>query len=231
MVLLGLPPIQRVYHSNSSRNGAGVDLELGYVWAGPRGVDASNVRVVMPGLALSVERVDVDIAFWSSLTRVGLDVRRAAVRGVDVRVEPAQPAAGAPVTAPRQPTLRRSPRPFAQLPRWFTLRELSVDGNVALVLANGVDLAGPWRVGARGFNASSLASLQVEATLEAHRAGELLALGRFEQTSVRARKSILNRASRISPPTSIFVPPTTNAQSTCLGSSGSRPSSSTTRST
>ncbi len=201
VALLALPPIQRII-ARAVANGAGVDLEIGYVWAGPRGVDASNVRVVMPGLALSVERVDLDIAFWSSLTHAGLDVRRAAVRGVDVRVEPAtQPASDEPVSAPANQPFAGL-RPVAQLPRWLTLRELSVDGKVALVLANGVDITGPWQVGAKGFAASSLASLQVEATLEARRAGELLALGRFD-TSTTARIDPESRITNIAADTDL----------------------------
>ena len=63
-------------------------IDVDYLWAGPRGVTAEHIRVAAPGLDANVERVDVRVALWSSLTRLSLDVEHVQLRGVEVRVSP-----------------------------------------------------------------------------------------------------------------------------------------------
>ena len=72
----------------------GVEIGLDYLWVGPRGATAQGLRVAAPGLDASIERVDVGVALWSSLTRLALDVERVEVRGVEVRATPGSSDAG-----------------------------------------------------------------------------------------------------------------------------------------
>src|SRR5262245_48955499 len=118
IVVASLPAVQlRITRFALSRLD-GVDVGLDYLWAGPRGVTVQGLRVAAPGLDASVERVDVGLALWSSLTRLELDVERVEIRGVDVRVTP-QPsdAAPAPPSALREPfgglaRLAKLPKPI-----------------------------------------------------------------------------------------------------------------------
>jgi hypothetical protein len=174
IVVVSLPAVQLRIARAAFSGLDGVDVGLDHVWAGPRGVTVDGLRVAMPGLEASVERLDVSLALWSSLTRLGLDVERVEVRGVDVRVTPTD-AAPAPPSAPREPFggLAR----VAKLPKSIRVRALSVDGHLALRTATEVEVSSPWRLTLSDLGAGGTATLRVDASPESRRAGDLVAAG------------------------------------------------------
>src|SRR5262245_59176757 len=124
IVVASLPSVQlRIARVALSRLD-GIDVGLGYLWAGPRGVTVRGLRVAAPGLDASVERVDVGLALWSSLTRFGLDVERVEIGGAEVRLTP-QPSD----TGPAPPSAAREPfggfARVAKLPKPIRVRALS----------------------------------------------------------------------------------------------------------
>src|SRR5262245_41351138 len=103
IVTVSLPPVQtRVARAVLSRLD-GVEVDLDYLAAGLGGVTVTGLRVDAAGLAARVESVDVDIAFWSSLARLGLDVEQVKIRGVDLRATPVPDEKTVVASAPREP--------------------------------------------------------------------------------------------------------------------------------
>src|SRR5215831_12634230 len=103
IVAAALPPVQtRLARAVLSRID-GVDVQLDRLAAGFGGVTVEGLRVQAPGLDASVQRARVDLAFWSSLARLGVDVQRAQIDGVDVRVVPLPAAKRTTSVSPREP--------------------------------------------------------------------------------------------------------------------------------
>ena len=77
-----------------------------------------GLRVAAPGLDASVERVEVDVALWSSLARLGLDVER-----IRIARRRAFESCPQPATDPAQPSGPREPfaglARVAKLPKWI----------------------------------------------------------------------------------------------------------------
>jgi hypothetical protein len=182
IVAASLPPVQlRVARAALSRL-EGVEVRLDYLWAGFGGVTVEGLHVAAPGLDASVARADVDIAFWSSLTRLGLDVRQVRVQGVAVRVarQPSD-ASAAPASRPREPFAGLAQ--VARVPKWIRVRALSADGNVAVQTATDVDVSAPWRVTLAALGAGQSATLRVDASPETRRGGDLVAASEVSTTA------------------------------------------------
>ena len=176
VVLLALPPVQlRLVRLFASWLPSDTQVQLGYVWAGPRGVDLRDLHVAAPGFAIDVARADVDLAFLSSLARLRLDISNARLDGVDVRIETASNAVDA--GAPREPATFAGLRPILRLPARLALREVTAGGTVTARAGREIVVAGPWRLAARGLIVGGTASTDLEATLDVHRGAESLATG------------------------------------------------------
>src|SRR6185369_15124930 len=104
VVVVALPPVQtRLARAVLSRLD-GVDVRLDHLTLGLSGVTVEGLRVAAPGVEASVERADVELGFWSSLARFGLDVERVRIDGVDVRVVPVPGEKPAQTAGPREPS-------------------------------------------------------------------------------------------------------------------------------
>ena len=142
IVLAAMPPVQtRLARAALSRLD-GVDVRLDHLAAGLGGVTVEGLRVAAPGLDASVERADVNIAFWSSLARLGLDVEQVRIEGVDVRVVPVPGEKPAPAAGPREPFAGLGP--IARLPKRIRVRALEADGRLVVQPSEDVEIAGPW---------------------------------------------------------------------------------------
>jgi hypothetical protein len=174
IVVAALPSVQtRLARAALSRLD-GVDVRLDYLAAGLGGVTVEGLRIAAPGLEASVERADVDLAFWSSLARLGLDFEQVRISGVDVRVAPV-PGEEKPVSAagPREPFAGLGP--VARLPKRIRVRALEADGRLAVRPSEDVEVAGPWKLTLDSLGAGATATLRLEASTETRRDGEAVA--------------------------------------------------------
>jgi hypothetical protein len=159
----------------------GVTLELGYLWAGPNGVDVRGLRVEAGSLEVSVAAANVDLAFWASLASGKLDIEAVQLRDVDVLLDRS-------TLPPEELAAERQAfaglKPLAKIPPWLALRELAAEGDVALRTARGdIDAAGPWQLNASALAAESTASARLTATLDTRRSGEVLAASRVDASA------------------------------------------------
>ena len=151
----------------------GIDVRLDYLAAGLGGVTVEGLRVAAPGLEASVERAEVDLAFWSSLARLGLDVEQIRIDGVDVRVVPVPGEKPAPAAGPREPFAGLGP--IARLPKRIRVRALEAAGRVAVQPSEEVEIAAPWKLTLDSLGAGAAATLRLEASTETRRDGEVVA--------------------------------------------------------
>jgi len=173
VVLAALPPVQlRLARAVLSRLD-GVDVRLDHLAVGLGGVTVEGLRVAAPGLEATVERADVDLAFWSSLARLGLDVEQVRIDGVDVRVVPVPGEKPAPAARPREPFAGLGP--IARLPKRIRVRALAAAGRLAVQPSEDLEIAGPWKVTLDSLGAGAAAKLRVEASTETRRDGEAVA--------------------------------------------------------
>ncbi|HUL80697.1 MAG TPA: DUF748 domain-containing protein, partial [Gammaproteobacteria bacterium] len=173
IVLAALPPVQtRLARAVLSRLDS-VDVRLEYLAAGLGGVTVEGLRIAAPGLEASVERADVDIAFWSSLARLGLDLENVRVNGVDVRVAPVPGEAPPPTAAPREPFAGFGP--IARLPKRIRVRALEANGRLAVRPSEDVEVAGPWKLTLDSLGPGATATLRLDASTETRRDGEPVA--------------------------------------------------------
>lgn len=174
IVLIALPPVQARLAVAVAKGVAGVQAEVGYLWAGPRGVTFRDLHVVSNGVELTIAAGNVDLASWSSLSKLELDIETAALRGVDV----AFARADADVSSDRA---RRWEQVYsgvgerATLPRWLTLRRLEASGRLLLEATPDVEIGGPWELSVASLGPDSTASAGFAATFDAGRSGGLLA--------------------------------------------------------
>ena len=188
-VLLALPPVQ-VRLARAVLGGLeGVDVELDSLWAGPNGVALEGLRLESPGLGVTVEAADIDLAFWSSLFGLRLDVENAALRGTNVRIDRAAMLAAAPPDVDAVAAVE--PAPFtgfaasARLPKWLAIRSLDAGGDLALHTARGdIEVAGPWELTADALAPESMATARLTATVDSRRAGEVLATSRIDSNAM-----------------------------------------------
>ena len=173
IVLAALPPVQtRLARAALSRLD-GVDVRLDYLAAGLGGVTVEGLRVAAPGLEASVERADVDLAFWSSLARLGLDVEQVRIDGVDIRIVPVPGEKPAPAAGPHEPFAGLGP--VARLPKRIRVRAFAADGRLAVQPSEDVEIAGPWKLTLDSLGAGATATLRLEASTETRRDGEAVA--------------------------------------------------------
>ena len=173
IVVAALPPVQtRLARAVLSRLD-GVDVRLDRLAAGLGGVTVQGLRVAAPGLEASVERADVDLAFWSSLARFGLDVEQVRIDGVDVRVVPVPGEKPPPAGGTREPFAGLGP--VARLPKRIRVRALEADGRLAVQPSEDVEIAGPWKLTLDSLGAGATATLRLEASTETRRDGEAVA--------------------------------------------------------
>ncbi len=181
IVAVSLPAVQlRIARAVLSRLD-GVDLDVDYLWAGPRGVTAEHVRVASPGLVANVERVAVRVAVWSSLTQLSLDIEQIQLRGVEVGVSPQPSDSSVPPPAVREPF--EGVARVAKIPKWIRVRALSADGSIDVRTATDVEIAAPWRVSLEALGAGGTASLRLDASPETRRAGSPVAASTLEASA------------------------------------------------
>jgi hypothetical protein len=182
VLVLALPPIQLTLARAFFGDLDGADIELGFLWVGPRGVALEGLRVEAPGFVISVEAADVDLAFWSSLLGLQVDIESLDVRGGAARIDRAAMIAAAAVPADAAAAEAAAPAPFTglaaslRLPEWLTVRSMAAAGDVQLLTARGdIDLSGPWELTLAALEADSRATARFAATLDSRWAGEVLA--------------------------------------------------------
>jgi len=173
VVVVALPPVQtRLARAVLSRLD-GVDVRLDHLTLGLSGVTVEGLRVAAPGVEASVERADVELGFWSSLARFGLDVERVRIDGVDVRVVPVPGEKPAQTAGPREPFAGVGP--LARLPKRVRVRAFEAAGRLAVQPSEDVEIAGPWKLTLDSLGAGARATLRLEASTETRRDGEAVA--------------------------------------------------------
>lgn len=168
-----LPPVQLGVARAVADRVDGVELRLGHLWVTPWTVHVENLElgVAAAGLKLGIAEGDVDIALWSSLLGLVVDVEDATLVGFDVDLDlasgpPAEPAAERAAFTGLAAVLR--------LPPGIRLRNLDASGNLLIRPTTGVDVAGPWQLSAGPLAPAETAALELTASLSATCAGETL---------------------------------------------------------
>jgi hypothetical protein len=189
-VLLALPPVQGALVRAASSNIPGVDIALDYVRAGPGGLVARGARISGGDFELTIREVELDIAFWASLTGLVLDIESAIITDADLRltVTPADAGAATPAAGPE--TGDRAPfsglYETARLPPWLRLRALDANGDVTVAIQDGIDMAAPWTLEMHDWAAGSNADARLSTTIDISRAAELIATARLDATASAA---------------------------------------------
>ena len=194
-LLLALPPVQVGLARAFVANLEGVTIEIGYLWAGPNGVDLRGLRLERPGFEVSVAEADVDLAFWASLAALSLDVENATLRGVDVLVDR---TAMPPAELEEEQWSLAGMKLLVKLPSWLALRDLDAAGDIALRTARGdIHASGPWELDVDALAAESTASARLTAALDTRRSGEVLATSRIDANAaarIDAESQVLDLA-------------------------------------
>lgn len=167
-VLLLLPPVQTALVRSAVGGVEGMKIDVGRVAAGPWGGSVDNLLVSSPGLELSVDRVEADIAFWSSLGHLALDLENASASGVDIRLGPFIETADEEAA---EPFVFRGVAPLARLPRRVIVRSGGAEGTITVLASDTVTLVGPWSVTASNVGPKRRLSAEVDSNLEARRDG------------------------------------------------------------
>ena len=222
-ILLALPPVQLRLARAIAGTVDGMELELGYLWAGPRGIELENVHLDVPaaGLSLDVAEARIDFAPWSSFLSLGLTIETATLRDVDLSFDL---AARAPRAPERAQFVFEGLKPIAELPRWLALGRVDATGNLALRSTEDVEVTGPWKLSAASLMKDQTATVDLAATLNAGRLGETLAAATIDAHA----NAELDASSRITTFTlAAGVDPTDNQPGLrATAGSSSRPSSS-----
>jgi hypothetical protein len=175
LVVVGsLPAVQlRLVRSVVGTDGA---IALGYVHAGPRGIAVRELHVETPAFGLSVERADVDFAFWSSLAHLRLDIENATLAGVDVRVTAVESEAAELPTEDVSARARFDGlKAEARLPAWLHLRALSAAGRATVKPGPRIAIEGPWELSVAAVFAGGSPAVRLTGTFDTQRDGELVA--------------------------------------------------------
>lgn len=174
VVVLLLPPVQTALVRSVVGGIDGLNFHVDRVWAGPWGAEVEGLEIVAGPVDLGVDRLEADLAFWSSLGHLSLDVEQATVSGVDLRLEPLS-LDGDEGT---EPVEFHGLASLARLPKRLIVRRADVEGTVAVFLAGGLSVVGPWNATASDVGPDRRLSATVDSTLETSRAEEILLAAR-----------------------------------------------------
>jgi hypothetical protein len=168
VVAVLLPPVQNVLLSAVVGGIEGVEFGVDRVWAGPWGGEVEGLRVQAAGLEMTVERAEADLAFWSSLSHLSLDVEEASATGVDIHIGPFAETGQAEASEPFE---FRGLARVARVPRRVVVRSAEADGTITVTVSDTLELTGPWSVAASNLGPDRRLEGMLESTLEARRAG------------------------------------------------------------
>lgn len=177
-----LPPVQTALVRAAVSGVDGMEIGVDRVWAGPWGGRVEGLRLQGPGLQVSVARARADLAFWSSLRHLAVDIERASASGVDIRLGPFVAREDEEAAEPFE---FRGIGRFARLPRWMVVRAAAVDGTVTIAATDELTMAGRWSLSASGMGPRRRLEGGLQSTLELRRRGETLATAAIE-TSLAA---------------------------------------------
>jgi hypothetical protein len=156
------------------------EVEFTSLWLGPWGARVQDLRFNMPGVELQASELQLDIASWSSLLGLRLDIAQVSAAGIDFQIDQsAMPVADsgvveqAPVAEPTGPFAGLSP--LMRLPQWLLVRELSADGRLRYISSGELDISGPFKIELADLRPGHNASLLIDAGIEAQRDKQLLA--------------------------------------------------------
>ncbi len=168
VVAVLLPPVQIVLLSAVVGGIEGVEFGVDRVWAGPWGGEVEGLRVQAAGLEMTVERAEADLAFWSSLSHLSLDVEEASASGVDIHIGPFAETGQAEASEPFE---FRGLARVARVPRRVVVRSAEAHGTIAVLASNAVTLSGPWSVTAGDLGPNRRLEAALDSTLEVRRDG------------------------------------------------------------
>ncbi len=169
VVLLLLPPVQTALIRAAIAGVDAADLDIGRVSAGPWGGSIESFELRSPGLEISVERADADIAFWSSLGHLALDLDKVSATGVHIRLGPF--IAAEHDEAP-EPFEFHGLAPLARVPRRAVVRSADAEGTITVLLSGEATVDGSWSVTASNIGPDREASAALDTTLESRRDGQ-----------------------------------------------------------
>lgn len=198
--LLGLallPPVQLGVIRLFTRDLAAFELDIGRFGAGPWGLGVEDLQLRADGLSISIAAADIDIAFWSSLSGLRLDIESATISGVEVRhdyrpaAETAIDPAGTPEAAAAPATADLSPQPalpdrlarlgdYAAWPDWLLVREAELSGQVLARTATDLDIGSRFELRLADWRVDGRATAELRGAADAGRAGETLAAVGFD---------------------------------------------------
>ena len=187
VVLLLLPPVQTALVRSAVRGVEGVEIDVGRVSAGPWGGEVEGLRVQVPGLEITVERAEADLAFWSSLGHLALDVEQAVAKGVDIRIGPFVVGGGGDDEKAAEPFEFHGLSPFARLPRRLVVRSAQAVGTITVTATEELAITGPWSATASDLGPQRRLSAELDTTLD--RIGEL--------DGVRGSESLIHLSTRL----------------------------------
>jgi hypothetical protein len=191
VLVLLLPPVQTGLARRLASGIEGAEVSLERVSAGPWGAELRGLTVAAPGVQIEVPQATVDLAFWSSLGHLAIDVEQATASGIRIGVgrlpERSDGAA--------EPVEFNGLGPLARLPKRFVVRRLEAEGSIELILSDEVVVAGPWTLEASGLGPDRRAEASIEATLEGRRDAEPFAAAvvTASSTAVVAGDGVITR--------------------------------------
>ncbi len=171
IILLMSPPVQTRLLRAAVSGAGGARVEIERVWAGPWGADLRGLRVTAPWFELEVPHAEADVAFWSSLGHLGLDLET--VTASDLRIAVGKlPERGETDTGSAEfGGLGR----LARLPKRLVVRRVEADGSVDITLSEVLKVAGPWSASAADVGRDRRPKGSLQSTLSAVRGGEIVA--------------------------------------------------------
>ena len=182
LVVMLLPPFQTAVVRGLVAGVEGADISLDRVAVGPWGARVDNLHLIAPGLELEVPRADVNLAFWSSLGHLSLDIEELAAPGIRMTI-------ARRLEAPKiqaQPVEFNGLAPVTQLPGRLAIRRADADGSIELVVSDTVSLVGTWKLTATGVGSNRQLESAIEAALEGVRDDETFAAARVSATATAA---------------------------------------------
>jgi len=166
VVVLLLPPVQTAVVRSVVGGIDGLDFDVDRVWAGPWGGSLEGLSLSGPGVEVSLERADANLAFWSSLGHLALDLESASASGVDIRLGPFIQKDHEEAARPFE---FHGIAPLARVPRRVVVRSAEAEGTITVLLSDAATVVGPWSVTAEDIGPDRKASAVLDATLESRR--------------------------------------------------------------
>ena len=156
------------------------EVEFKSLWLGPWGARVQDLRFNMPGVELQASELQLDIASWSSLLGLRLDIAQVSAADIDLQIDQsAMPEADSGVV--EQAPVAELTGPFAglsplmRLPQWLLVRELSADGRLRYISSGQLHISGPFEIELADLRPGHNASLLIDVGIEAQRDKQLLA--------------------------------------------------------